>query len=100
MINLPMAGIEKVRPALMTARSWAIQRLRDPRAGDLPWQWYQMMKLCETINALLGDTGGTTREDSQQWVGHREPARRPEDSACRTGNSPLRIVNREEPPPM
>ena len=103
-INLPMGGIDKVRPALITARSWAIGRLRDPgNYGDPPWQWYQMMKLRETINALLGDVEdptAATEGSLEPAAAHQERADLQGERACRTGTSPLHLVSEPEPPPM
>lgn len=83
-VNLPMAGVEQIRPALLAARSWAKDRQRSG-AGDPPWQQYQMMKLIEAVNALLNEPReGLLGSDARQGTPRREgPVRRRDTSRFR-----------------
>ncbi len=58
------------QPDLQAVKDWAKAKIATRQ--EPPWAWYQYMKLCETIDAILSaqDATITQTENSQQSEPH------------------------------
>jgi len=53
-----------MRDELHRVRDWAQAKL--DTGDEPPWAWYQYMKLCEALDAIIDGQDATTTESSQQ----------------------------------
>ena len=87
-----------MRGELEKVLEWASEKLA---AGqEPPWAWYQYMKLCETLEAILAGMDATTTESSQQSAQHSEKHLQLVDSTDAQDISPRRPTGLPTQTPM
>ena len=87
-----------MRGELEKVLEWASEKLA---AGqEPPWAWYQYMKLCETLEAILAGMDSTTTDHSPQSAQHPEKHLQLVDSSDPQDNAPRRPVGLPTQTPM
>lgn len=69
-----------MREDLQKIRDWADAKIAT--GEEPPWAWYQYMKLCETLDAILAGMAATTTESLRQSPDNPDVHLRLVDSTC------------------
>lgn len=69
-----------------TLLEWTKAKLA--KGDEPPWSWYQLMKLRETLEAIMAGMAATTTASSPQSAGSQERHLRPVDSTDQRDGAP------------
>lgn len=77
---------KKAAQTLQDVRLWALDKIHS--GTEMPWSWYQYMKLVETIESIqAGFNASITMEDLQQSLGQEATGLRLVEKAYRQDNA-------------
>jgi hypothetical protein len=87
------------REQLQQVRAWADKKIAT--GAEPPWSWYQHMKLCEALDAILAGMNATRpMEDLQVSASRRGAGLRLVDSADPQETAPRRLDQQQVQLPM